>query len=264
MPRLKRRAVRSQARPQHRPVDLQPDDPLSLVASSGTTSARPKICIHTHGGQLGKAAADATTGKPRADDTLVSASPFTHPFGLPSIHLSPVAGGRQALLPHWSPDALVEVADRSGVTVLFRRARATPRSSHAVGMSEVGAGTFTRPVIPAKRSHAASCARFRAQRPASLPMTAGYAPVTSQAVTPTAISPIGGRRSEFINRGGMKFSAVEVENLLSEMPSLAQYAVVGRDDDRLGQRSCLIAVPREGAAVRVQDEIGMSGSEVIA
>jgi acyl-CoA synthetase (AMP-forming)/AMP-acid ligase II len=56
-------------------VAVKPDDPLTLMTSSGTSSVRPKLCIHTHGGQLGNAAVTAVDGAARASDTLLSCSP---------------------------------------------------------------------------------------------------------------------------------------------------------------------------------------------
>jgi cyclohexanecarboxylate-CoA ligase len=64
-----------------------------------------------------------------------------------------------------------------------------------------------------------------------------------------------GRRTEFLNRGGLKFSAVEVENLLSELPELAQFAILARDDERLGQRAVLVAAVRPGARLSLETVI---------
>lgn len=61
-----------------------------------------------------------------------------------------------------------------------------------------------------------------------------------------------GRITEFINRGGLKFSVVEVENLLSELESLEQLAVMPIDDERLGQRSVLLAKVRAGHDVTLE------------
>ncbi|WP_343236116.1 AMP-binding enzyme [Streptomyces auratus] len=65
-----------------------------------------------------------------------------------------------------------------------------------------------------------------------------------------------GRADELINRGGLKFSALEVEELLDDLPQLAQHAVVGRPDPRLGQRSCLLAALRDGAGLTLDEVTG--------
>ncbi len=63
-----------------------------------------------------------------------------------------------------------------------------------------------------------------------------------------------GREDERINRGGLKFSAAEVESLLADLPALHQYAVVPRPDPRLGERAVLVVSLRDGATVTL-DEI---------
>jgi cyclohexanecarboxylate-CoA ligase len=299
-------------------VPVEPDDPLTLMTSSGTSSVRPKLCVHTHGGQLGNAAATAADGAARADDTVLSCSPFTHLFGLLAIHLSLVMGGRQALLPHWSVDGLLDVATRARASVLFAvpaqlrdlvaagarlrlrevRTGGAPVPADLVtsagdvlgaglvvqwGMSEVGAGICTRPGDPVEtvattigRPVSGALARIVGHDGVPPPpgevgelwfkaptMFRGYLADperTSEAVTGdgwlrtgdlaswTADGTIAyrGRRTELINRGGVKFSAVEVENLLAELPQLAQFAVVDRPDERLGQRAVLVAALRPG------------------
>ncbi|MFJ7260766.1 beta-ketoacyl synthase N-terminal-like domain-containing protein [Streptomyces globosus] len=101
------------------PVPVTADMPLVLMPSSGTTSARPKICIHTHGGLLGNAVTAAREGGTTAGDTLLSGSPFTHLFGLFSVHLSLVAAARQAVLPRWDTGAVRQLAAASRASVLF-------------------------------------------------------------------------------------------------------------------------------------------------
>lgn len=56
---------------------------------------------------------------------------------------------------------------------------------------------------------------------------------------------IVGRKKDIINRGGLKVSAREVEELLLEHPSIRQVAMVGVPDARLGEKSCAFVVPRE-------------------
>jgi cyclohexanecarboxylate-CoA ligase len=315
-------------------VPVEPDDPLTLMTSSGTSSVRPKLCIHTHGGQLGNAAATGADGAAKAGDTVLSCSPFTHLFGLLAIHLSLVTGGRQALLPRWDVDGLLDVATRAGADVVFAvpaqlrdvvaagvplrlrevRTGGAPVPAELVssirdvlgagvvvqwGMSEVGAGSYTRPGDPdgtvantIGRPVSGAQARIVGERGDPLPagevgelwyraptMFRGYlgdAERTAEAVTGdgwlrtgdlaswTADGNIAyrGRRTEYINRGGMKFSAVEVENLLAELPELAQFAILDQPDERLGQRAVLVAALRPGHALtlgRVTDHLRERG-----
>lgn len=317
------------AKPQ--PVQISPADPFFLLASSGTTSLRPKICMHSHDGLLSNAAVAVREGQARADDTLVSASPFTHLFGLLSIHLSLFSGGRQALFPAWNTEKFLDLVNRAGANMAFavpaqlrdvciyldshpeaprvklREVRTGGAGVPAQlvadvrrvvgarvivqwGMSEVGAGTFTRPDDPPEaasrsigREVGGAEARVTGEDGQELAvdetgelwyrspyMFRGYLgdlEVTRQAVTPDGWLKTGdlasrnddgtiayrGRRTELINRGGLKFSAVEVESLLTDLAALNQFAVIATDDERLGQRSLLVASVRPGYTVRLED-----------
>lgn len=57
---------------------------------------------------------------------------------------------------------------------------------------------------------------------------------------------ITGRRKDTIIRGGENISAVEVENLVREMPGVQDVAVVAFPDERLGERACAYVVPQPG------------------
>ncbi len=65
---------------------------------------------------------------------------------------------------------------------------------------------------------------------------------------------VEGRDKDMINRGGEKISAEEVENLVYQLPGVAQVAAVAMPDPDLGERVCLYVVPRPGATVTL-DEI---------
>lgn len=93
-----------------KPVRVRPEDPFLLLPSSATTSARPKIAMHSHDGLLSNAAAVVTAGCFRRTDTVISASPFTHLFGLLSVHVSLFARSSQLLLPSWDADRLISLA----------------------------------------------------------------------------------------------------------------------------------------------------------
>lgn len=58
---------------------------------------------------------------------------------------------------------------------------------------------------------------------------------------------ITGRKTEVINRGGIKYNPLDVENILAAHPKVLEVAVVSYPDPLLGQRACCFVVPRGGA-----------------
>lgn len=52
-----------------------------------------------------------------------------------------------------------------------------------------------------------------------------------------------GRKKDIINRGGLKFSAREIEELMLEHPKVKEAAVVAVPDERLGEKSCAFVIP---------------------
>jgi len=56
---------------------------------------------------------------------------------------------------------------------------------------------------------------------------------------------IEGRMKDLIDRGGEKINAEEVELLLAGHPAVAEMALVGMPDPRLGERGCAYVVPRD-------------------
>jgi cyclohexanecarboxylate-CoA ligase len=57
---------------------------------------------------------------------------------------------------------------------------------------------------------------------------------------------IAGRSKDIIIRGGENIPVVEVENLLFRHPAIAEVAVVGFPDARLGERACAFVKTRDG------------------
>jgi non-ribosomal peptide synthetase component E (peptide arylation enzyme) len=153
-------------------------------------------------------------------------------------------------------------------------------------MSEVGAGTFTRPDDPSEaasnsigrpvtgaevrivneKMHDVASGKTGDLLYRSTSMFCGY--LNDEQLTHDAITTDGwlrtgdlasfnadgtvafeGRRTELINRGGLKFSAVEVESLLVDLVPLNQFAIIARPDERLGERSALVASLRPGYSI---------------
>jgi 2,3-dihydroxybenzoate-AMP ligase len=75
--------------------------------------------------------------------------------------------------------------------------------------------------------------------------------------TPEGNLVVEGRDKDMINRGGEKISAEEVENLVYLLPQVSQVAAVAMPDPQLGERVCLYAVLKSGAALTL-DEVRAS------
>ncbi|HSV45719.1 MAG TPA: AMP-binding protein [Ramlibacter sp.] len=58
-----------------------------------------------------------------------------------------------------------------------------------------------------------------------------------------------GRQKDIIIRGGENISPAELEEIVYQHPAVADAAVIGVDDERLGQRTCAVVVLRKGASL---------------
>ncbi|NEB66756.1 long-chain fatty acid--CoA ligase, partial [Streptomyces fulvissimus] len=96
--------------------------------SSGTTSARPKICLHSHEGLLTNSRAATEDTAEAFAGTLLTACPLTHCFGLQSAYSALFRGGCQVLLPGWDVDRFLELARRERPSVVV----AVPAQLHDV------------------------------------------------------------------------------------------------------------------------------------
>ncbi|UQI45527.1 AMP-binding protein [Streptomyces sp. HU2014] len=102
-----------------RPVDVTPEMPLLLVPSSGTGSARPGLCVHSHDGLLSNTAAVTAEASDVFRRPVLTACPLTHLFGLQSMHTALFAACGQVLLTGWDPDRFLELARRHDPGVVF-------------------------------------------------------------------------------------------------------------------------------------------------
>ncbi|MEV7358838.1 beta-ketoacyl synthase N-terminal-like domain-containing protein [Kitasatospora sp. NPDC091276] len=110
------------------PVEVVPDQPLVLLPSSGTTSARPKICLHSHDGLLSNTAPVAEEGGAAFADAILTACPLTHLFGLQSLHTALFRACRQVLLRGWDPERFLALARRTAPSAVF----AVPAQLHDI------------------------------------------------------------------------------------------------------------------------------------
>ncbi|MFF7125263.1 beta-ketoacyl synthase N-terminal-like domain-containing protein [Streptomyces sp. NPDC008240] len=111
-----------------RPVELRPEMPFVLLPSSGTTSARPKICLHSHDGLLSNTASVAEESAASFTGAVITACPLTHLFGLQSLHTALFTRCPQALLRGWDPDRFLELARAEQPAVVF----AVPTQLHDI------------------------------------------------------------------------------------------------------------------------------------
>jgi non-ribosomal peptide synthetase component E (peptide arylation enzyme) len=68
-------------------------------------------------------------------------------------------------------------------------------------------------------------------------------------IDPQGYIRIVGRKKDIINRGGLKISAREIEDLILEHPKVARVAVVPLPDARLGEKCCACVVTRDDAQI---------------
>jgi acyl-CoA synthetase (AMP-forming)/AMP-acid ligase II len=142
------------------------------------------------------------------------------------------------------------------------------------GMTELQAGSFSRPRDPAEVRHGTAGAatpgtelRVADERlqVRGISLFKGYLKnerATREAFTADGwfetgdtaeLSPAGhlrftGRVKEIINRGGVKYSPLDVEAIIDRMPGVARAAIVPYPDPVLGERACVFVQPAPGAA----------------
>ena len=75
---------------------------------------------------------------------------------------------------------------------------------------------------------------------------------------------IAGRSKDIIIRGGENIPVVEVEGLLYRHPAVAEVAVVGYPDARLGERACAFVKLREGATFGFEEMAAYLGAQQMA
>ncbi len=95
------------------------NDPLAIFFTSGSHSLKPKSCLHSHGTLLGNAQVLARHAGIGKNDRIISASPFTHLFGILALHLSFVMGIPQLLIDRFHPRKFVAACREARATVAF-------------------------------------------------------------------------------------------------------------------------------------------------
>ncbi len=75
---------------------------------------------------------------------------------------------------------------------------------------------------------------------------------------------ITGRSKDIIDRGGLKFSPREVEELILTHPKVKDAAIVGMPDPRLGEKGCVFVVLREGNAIKLEEIVNFLKNKGLA
>ena len=109
-------------------------DPFLLLYTSGTTSA-PKGVPHPYHTMLSNARLGAPEHRITAEDRVLSAAPFTHLFGLYSLHVAWSVGAAAVLLPLFTPSELATTVERDRPTALWT-APAHLAACRAMGLME--------------------------------------------------------------------------------------------------------------------------------
>lgn len=313
-----------------------PEDPFAIFFTSGTHSLVPKPCLHSYDTLLGNAVAVARDAGMSSSDVFISASPFTHLFGMLSLHLSWVLGATQVLVEKFAPARFVEQCSANHATVAFmvpthvrdlvdyldtcpkeakrdlqlreirvagaavpsELVRAIRKSSGAAvinhwGMSELGEGCHTHwqddPEVPCGSiGNPVGSAEIRIMGSDENLITEpgvigellfrgcslfhGYFRNPDATVQSLWVQEdqtwlrsgdlaswrldgrvqYRGRLKDIVNRGGMKISAMEIEEVVATMPGILCAVLVAVPDDRLGERGCLAVVVDKDTTVSLE------------
>ena len=304
------------------------DDPFAIMFTSGTENA-PKATLHTYRTFVPGHVDLAQEYQYTEQDVILCLGSFSHMFALPMMFLGVRNGLRHVMLESYSPDAFLELAARESVSVstgvpsqwldILRRSdeigdhpalrlvvtggsKIPPHMVHELrdkfcctvaaqwGMTEVGAGTYTRPDDPPEKSWETigrACpggeARVYDEQLNRLPPgeigELGYRSPSrfieyykNPAANESAFTDDGffltgdlvwmddegylhfaGRTRDTINRGGLKIHAAEIEDLLIEHPAVRQVSLVKMPDPRLGERACAFVSLIEEKTVTLEE-----------
>jgi cyclohexanecarboxylate-CoA ligase len=149
------------------------------------------------------------------------------------------------------------------------------------GMTELQAGSFSRPSDPAEVRHGTAGAatpgtelRVLDERLQVRGLSLFHEYLKNPAATREAFTTDGwfetgdtahlsaaghlrftGRVKEIINRGGVKYSPLDVEAIIDRMPGVARSAIVPYPDAVLGERACVFVQPAPGAPAATLEAI---------
>ncbi|GAB7386400.1 medium-chain fatty-acid--CoA ligase [Bacillaceae bacterium] len=298
-------------------------DDLCLILFTSGTESNPKGVLHSYRTFVPSHLQNGPEYQISERDVIFTLTPLGHMFSLPFIMLAIRNGAKLVLLDVYSPETALDLLQNEGATFLIAAPahmidmlRQPARDASAFrlrmvltggskipaqmvrdwvgrfgcivaaqwGMTEVGAGTFTRPGDPLEYStstvgRVSPTGELRILDEAGNPLPPGQVgeiafrgmsrfleyyrnpQATKEALTEDGFFLTGdlgwmdeqgylhfeGRKKDIINRGGLKVNALEIEELLLMHPKIRQAAVVAVEDERLGERGCAVVSLKEGA-----------------
>ncbi|SDH16180.1 cyclohexanecarboxylate-CoA ligase [Alteribacillus persepolensis] len=305
------------------------DDPAVIMFTSGTES-NPKAVLHTFQTFVPAHLMNGKEYKVTEEDTILSVTPLCHMFSLPMIIIGMKYGAKQYLYRDYQVDTVIDVLKRDSISFfiaapahlidMIHHLRTIDRADVKMrliltggtkipaqmvkdlrelldcsvgaqwGMTEVCAGTFTRP--DDNPSYAWETVGKATPAGEVIIVNDQYEQVPrgetgeiafkgeclfkeyykNEAATKEAFSESGyfltgdqgwldekgylhfvGRTKDTINRGGLKYHASEVEEALNMHPNIQQSAVVSVPDPRLGERGCAYVSLRENKSFDLEE-----------
>ncbi len=262
-------------RVRHHPV---PDGAALVITTSGT-SGPPKVVVHTHDAMRASALATGLRlGVTKGEGQWLCALPLTHIGGFSSITKAMHQGLELKVFERFEPDALERAARRQPSyipvvranlarmdTSLFAKlvlgagvppAEIPPNAHVTYGLTETGSGLVYDGVplqgaevaiapdgeVLLRGPMLAPC--YRDGRPLLGPD--GWFHTDDAGAFEGGRLAVFGRRGDVINSGGERILPQQVEAIIERLPGVAEVAVVGVDDEGLGQAAWAVVVTKAG------------------
>ncbi|WP_181351214.1 class I adenylate-forming enzyme family protein [Thalassobacillus sp. CUG 92003] len=318
--------VSSEELEQNKPTE---DEPAIIMFTSGTDS-NPKAVLHTYETFVPAHLLNGKEYQVNEKDTILSLTPLCHMFSLPMIIIGLTYGTRHHLVSEYKLENIMFILEKELVSFLIAAPAHLIDMIHHIrsenvsglplrliltggskipsemvkdlrklvgcsvgaqwGMTEICAGTFTRPdddesltwETVGKASPSGEVVVLDENHeflPAGEIGEIGFKGVclfkeyyknaldTQESLTEGGFYLTGdrgwldengylhfvGRTKDTINRGGLKFHASEIEEVLQMHPKIQQAALVSVPDPRLGERACAFVSPRDDHSIELEE-----------
>ncbi|MDA8261928.1 MAG: AMP-binding protein [Actinomycetota bacterium] len=262
----------------HRRHEL-PEGTALVITTSGT-SGPPKAVVHTHAAMRASALATGERlGVARGDGQWLCALPLTHIGGFSSITKAMHQGLELRIFERFDREAVESAARRrrSYIPVvranlaqmdaaLFERivlgagvppAEIPPNAHVTYGLTETGSGlVYDGTPLPGAEIAIAEDGEILLRGPmlaccyrdgSPLLGADGWFHTDDAGAYLDGRLQVFGRRGDVINSGGERILPQQVEAIIERLPGVAEVAVVGVRDERLGQAAWAVVVPKPGS-----------------